>query len=536
MVVQTPQVIEHAPNSIIQELYLNSWVEECGGFGKKGWGKSWAVLHEPLGDIHHPDFSGILFRRTYQDLADLWNKSRLHYAGYDIARTEKPHLVTWPAGARYLFTHLNHPKDVYTHNGQEYQLIVFDELPQFPASVYLFMIMQLRGTNPEIMQRIRVTGNWKGEGLLFAKGRFYDRLRPTRLENGILVPGDIGWFKSVDDIDMRAPPEIERDLFQLVAENPNNWRQVKAKEKLLAPWMSREWLAGDYKDNPHLMAGTPDYEAKLEQLPEELKRVYMFGEAEQFDQDGQLILGEWWETAISGFVKWNGEKRWNGAGDYAPGGRAPGAGDNCVKFWGQGNRVEDCEWGPGRATVVYAKEIEKFTTKYGYQGLFGFDANGPGVGVWDYIRIHLPKSRDKVIPLVEMDVKFKARGIPMYRFDCLRSQMQWAAREDLEAGLLDLSWLKRRPDILQKIQPQALAHTFKVLKGGFVRVISKADLKKSETLGESPDFWDALVMWNWIRRKPKDFRVSLPKTKDPDYDLQRGDDLPREKGENEAYI
>lgn len=519
MVVQAREII-HKPNSTIQELYLSSWVDEVGGFGKKGWGKSWAVLHEPLGDIHHPDFSGVLFRRTSKDFADLWAKAILHYQGYRPDINETKHLFTFPSGARYLFSHLQHIKDVFNHNGQEYQLIVFDELPQFPALPYLFMIAQLRGANPQIMKRIRATGNWLGEGVLFVKSRFYDQLRPTRMVNGEIQWGDIGWFKmGANDVDTRATPEEERDLFQLVKEP--DWQALKAKDRHLMHYMSREWYAGDYKDNPDLMKGTPDYEAKLAQLNERERRAYMYGEAEAFDQDGQLVLSEWWETAISGQIEWNGVKRWNIGGDYAPGGKAPGAGDNCVKFIGQGNRLEECEWGPGRAAPVYAGELEKWVEKYGYQCLAGFDANGPGTGVWGDIAHRRQKVRDRIMPLVEKDKQFKARGVPMYRFDCLRSQMWWAFREDTEAGLLDLSFFKRRPDILQKIQPEIMAHTFKVQKGGIIRVIPKEELKKAEHLGKSPDFADGLIIWNWIRRQNREYTFSPPPRKHHDYGGER---------------
>lgn len=519
MVVQARETI-HRPNSLIQELFLSSDVDEVGGFGKKGWGKSWAVLHEPLGDIHHPDFSAVLFRRTSKDFEDLWNKALLHYQGYGPDVNSQKHLFTFKSGARYLFSHLQHPKDVFTHNGQEYQLIVFDELPQFPGLVYLFMMMQLRGTNPEILKRMRATGNWMGEGLLFAKGRFYDQLKPTRFVNGEIVWGDVGWFKmGPNDTDLRASPEEERDLIQLTREP--DWRAIKAKDRHLMHYLSREWYAGDYRDNVDLMRGTPDYEAKLAALPERERRAYMHGEAESFDQDGQLILADWWEVALSGAIGWNGVKRWNIGGDYAPGGKAPGAGDNCVKFWGQGNRVEECEWGPGRASPVYAKELEKLVEKFGYQCLAGFDANGPGVGVWGDITHYRQKVRDRIIPLVEKDEKFKARGIPMYRFDCLRSQMMWAFREDMEAGLLDLSFLKKRPDILQRIQPEAMAHTFTVKRGGFIRVIPKEELKKQDKLGRSPDFFDALVIWNWIRRKDREYTFAPPPKKDHDYGGER---------------
>jgi len=141
--------------------------------------------------------------------------------------------------------------------------------------MYLFMISCLRSVNPDVPKRLRATGNFFGEGVYWVKQRFYDKLRPTRVKDGKIIPAKSAGFRMLNDKDVRASKEIEVELFALCKEP--DWRRIKSKDPRLSPWMSREWYFGERDDNVDLMRNDPDYESRLEQLPERMKRAYRDG-------------------------------------------------------------------------------------------------------------------------------------------------------------------------------------------------------------------------------------------------------------------
>lgn len=527
--------IVHRPNSIIQELYLSSQVDEVGGFGQKGWGKSWAVLHECLQDINQPDFSAVIFRRTSSDFEDLWNKSLLHFAGFKPDSNHTKHTHIFPSGARVKFAHLQHIKDVYTYNGQEYQLIIFDELPQFPIMPYLFMFSCLRGTNPNVPKRIRSTGNPLGEGMLQVKARFFDQLRPTTVtEDGRVIKGEVGWFRMEGSKDVRASKEIERDLFQLCREP--NWRELKSKDPRLKDYLSREWYFGDRRHNTDLTKGDPDYESRLQQLPEREKRAFLLGLFEIQNQDDQLIMGEWWEAAVNGKNKVTKGER-NFGLDYAELGK-----DKSVLCFGEGNQVQGfTEW-DYMPHPAMADEIEKIFLMLGkFQARGGIDTVGTGAGVYTALQAKGDVYAERTDPIryfdpTAWDAKHEKQAIK-WKFSSFQARIIWQLRLDFQAGNIDLSPLLTKEHFYENLyllQEEALAFWYSS-NGDKIDIATSNELRKTErtnkygnrvpSLGRSPDRLKALAIWNYVRQnRVNQGKFELPRI--DRYDEPMETDLP----------
>lgn len=527
-------VVLHKPNSIIQELFLSSQVDEVGGFGKKGWGKSWAILHECLQDIDQPDFSAIIFRRTSTDFEDLFNKAVVHFQGFNPVVNYTKHTFVFPSGARVKFAHLQHYKDVFNYNGQEYQLIIFDELPQFPIAVYLILLSCLRGTNPKVFKRIRSTGNPLGEGMLQVKARFFDQLRPTTVtDDGRIIKGDIGWFKSDASRDVRASKEIERDLFQLCRES--NWREIKSRDPVLKEFLSREWYFGERRHNVTLMQGDPDYEARLEQLPEREKRAFKLGLFEIHNQDDQLILGEWWEAAVNGKNKAVGTER-NFGLDYAELGK-----DKSILFAGEGNQLKWAKEWDYLPHPAMADEIEKIFLQFGkYQVRGGLDSVGTGAGVYTSLQAKGDVYAERTDPIryydpTTQDAKTEKLAVK-YKFSSLQARIMWQLRIDFQAGNIDLSPLLTKEhfyDNLSLLQEEVLAYWYNPM-GDKIDIASSDELRKPErtnrygmrvtSLGRSPDRAKALAIWNWVRQKrTNQGKMALPRI--DSYDVQEDEGM-----------
>lgn len=76
-------------------------------------------------------------------------------------------------------------------------------------------------------------------------------------------------------------------------------------------------------------------------------------------------------------------------------------------------------------------------------------------------------------------------------FDELRSQMAWQLREDLRLGTIAIE-----PKLAKLLATQLTMPKY-VREGGKVRVEQKKHIKKR--LGRSPDDFDSVMYWNWVR-------------------------------------
>lgn len=431
--------------------------------GEAGGGKSWALLQDFLYDVGSPNANGILFRKTFPDLEDLIHKAIQHFADLNPTFNEAKYQFTFPSGARFRFSHLQHVNNIFTHAGQEYTYVGWDEVCHFPFMPYAYLFSRLRTTDPKLKPRVRATGNPDGEGVLWVKSRFID----------VLKPYEIGWFKM---------------------DNNRDTKGKKGDEGCL----SRQWIPTVRKENLALMQNDSTYEAMLDQLPEEKKRAYKYGIWDTFDRPYQLIKSEWWQMALSGKV----EKK---AGVAAIGADYAEAGDQCVTVVGRGNQVIRIREWPGMETHKFAKILYNEHMNLGhYQCFTGIDAVGPGVGVYHEMdklglgsRIEACKHKDP-----DFDAKYEKYQIKLH-FNNWRTQAWWQLREDLENGEIDLSLLQTPSNFYKSmnfLQEEVFAHEFKILNGVVV-ITSKIDLRKATSIGRSPDRADALVIWNWMRHR-----------------------------------
>jgi hypothetical protein len=87
-------------------------------------------------------------------------------------------------------------------------------------------------------------------------------------------------------------------------------------------------------------------------------------------------------------------------------------------------------------------------------------------------------------------------GKPLFGFDNLRAQMYWELREDMRMGRV---FIKIDDKTLLHQLKQELATPKYSSKTGKIKIDSKDDIKKR--LGHSPNLADAVVYWNWVRKR-----------------------------------
>lgn len=152
-------------------------IDSIEGFygGSAGPGKSSGLLMAALQYVSEPNYSALLLRRTYKDLALPGAlMDRAHVWLHDKAQWDEQE-KTWafPSGATLTFGYLESENDKYRYQGAEFQFIGFDELTQFTESQYLYLFSRLRRLeNSDIPLRMRSASNPGGIGHIWVKQRF----------------------------------------------------------------------------------------------------------------------------------------------------------------------------------------------------------------------------------------------------------------------------------------------------------------------------------------------------------------------------
>lgn len=124
----------------------------------------------------------------------------------------------------------------------------------------------------------------------------------------------------------------------------------------------------------------------------------------------------------------------------------------------------------------------------------GVDAVGIGVATVNALHDKGYKATSLLGGQMEYAVRTGTNGEDLYKFNNLRSQMYFEAREDLRLAeiVLDLP-----PTILRKLKRELITIKYKV-QGGKIVVEAKEEIKKR--IGKSPNLADAFVYWNWCRK------------------------------------
>lgn len=169
-----------APQPGAQVAFLASPYYEVLFEGTRGPGKTDALLMDfaqHCGQGYGPHWRGILFRRTYRQLADVVAKTLRWYPAIfpGITYNRAEHCWTWPDGEALLLRYLDGPADYWHYHGHEYPWIGWEELTNWPtAEGYELMLACSRASRPDMPRKLRATCNPYGIGHNWVKARFVD--------------------------------------------------------------------------------------------------------------------------------------------------------------------------------------------------------------------------------------------------------------------------------------------------------------------------------------------------------------------------
>lgn len=138
------------PQEGFQMKFVASSADIVIGGGGAGGGKTHAALIKPLRHILNvKGYDPVFFRRTYSQIKNtggLWDASTNIYPYLDAKPVEGDAKWRFTNGNKISFSHLQHDKNKYDHQGAEYPLIIFDELTHFSESQFFYLLSRNRST------------------------------------------------------------------------------------------------------------------------------------------------------------------------------------------------------------------------------------------------------------------------------------------------------------------------------------------------------------------------------------------------------
>lgn len=159
-----------------QQVFLSLNNLEAFFGGSAGPGKSSALLMDSLKYVDVPNYSALLLRKTYADLAKpgaLMDRAQEWLRNTGARWRDKDKQWKFPSGATLSFGYLENENDKFQYLSTEYQFIGFDELTQFSESSYTYLFSRLRRlASSDVPLRVRSASNPGGLGARWVHKRF----------------------------------------------------------------------------------------------------------------------------------------------------------------------------------------------------------------------------------------------------------------------------------------------------------------------------------------------------------------------------
>lgn len=230
-VTESQQRVVWRPHEGAQTEFLQCPADEILYGGAVGGGKTDALLGWFLWGAERfgRAWKGVFFRRNYADMDDVIERSMEIFGQLYGERCFNKNDRQWrlPSGAIFQFRSLERDLDVYKYQGQQYTLVEFDELTQWPTPFcYAYMFTRARSAKG-VPVLFRSATNPGGPGHSWVKARFVDVAPPRSISRIVTAAG--------------------------------------GKEHS----HTRCYIPAKLEDNPTLMKNDPGYESRIFQLSDE---------------------------------------------------------------------------------------------------------------------------------------------------------------------------------------------------------------------------------------------------------------------------
>lgn len=225
--------------------------------GAKGPGKSDCLIMEATRGYKIPWYKALILRRTFPRLQEIIDRTWKLYPKLGGTYRAGEHRWYFESGATITLGHCQHEEDKRNWHGKEFYWLGFDELTEFSATQFHFIIANVRRSKPEPQLQVMATSNPGGPGHIWVKEFFVDPCQPTQKEKYLSGDGEIR----------------------------ERWIPKTYIDPITG--MSRVFVPATVYDNPSIMVNDPTYVKRLEALPEIEKLRFLHGVWDVFE--GQVF-------------------------------------------------------------------------------------------------------------------------------------------------------------------------------------------------------------------------------------------------------
>lgn len=273
--IEKDRIVAFRANPGPQTRFLSANEREVLYGGAAGGGKSFGILADALRDLNHPEFRGLIVRKTTEELRELVQQSQRLYPLAIPGIKWSSQKMTWttPTGGMLWLSYLERDEDVERYQGQAFNYIGFDELTHWATPFcWNYMRSRLRTTSPDLKLYMRATCNPGGPGHHWVKKMFVD---------------PAPWGVAFDATDIETGEKLIYPKTHL-----NREGRLEPHPKAGQCLFQRRFIPAKLSDNPFLYENG-DYEAMLlSQSEVERKR---------------LLEGDWDIISGAAFPEWNRE-------------------------------------------------------------------------------------------------------------------------------------------------------------------------------------------------------------------------------------
>lgn len=300
-------VIRPQPGPQTQFLTTKADIAIYGG--SAGGGKSFALVMDPLRYVSVPHFDAVIFRKTTVQVTNaggLWDESSKLYPY--VGGQPREHKLWWnfpikqedgqQVAASVSFSHLEHDKDAYEHQGAQYAFIGFDELTHFSPFQFWYLVSRNRSTCG-VKPYIRATCNPDPDS--FVRELIDWWIDP---DTGLAIPeraGVLRWFVRLGDEMMWA-------------DNPAELAQYVDNEGQPIPPKSLTFIPAKLSDNKLMNQKDPNYRANLMALPKVERERLLYGNWNIRPSAGLLFQRAWCKVVDAAPADLDGCRGWDLAG------------------------------------------------------------------------------------------------------------------------------------------------------------------------------------------------------------------------------
>jgi len=451
------------PQSKPQWLALLSRADELFYGGAAGGGKSSLLvgLATELGK------HSAIFRRVYPNLKELMRHTR-EVLG-DAAKENKSD-KTWEFedGRTIEFGAVQYDQDKTDWQGRPHDHKLFDEIPEFEESIYVFICGWNRSTDRGQRVRVVCTGNppidEKGNWVIKRWAAWLDDKHPNPAK-----PGELRWYATIDG--------EEREF--------TNGDPIQNGSETIYP-LSRTFIPARLEDNPFL-ADDNRYRSVLQSLPEPLRSQMLYGDfhAASSPDPWQIIPTEWVLAAQRRWLETEKPERLTAVGiDPARGGR-----DNMSMAKRYDNWFDKLAFWPGAVVSDGPKAAELVRQDLNGEDpeIMNVDIAGIGSSVYDSLKDKYPGitaiNASNASEYRDKSGKLKMRN--------MRAEYYWRMRDALDPNGGDNLSLPPGNEVVADL----CSAKYRVTVSG-VLVEEKSEIKKR--LGRSPDKGESLLLANLI--------------------------------------